>query len=52
MAIKIADFGLAQYANDEDQYLIKTRTKPLPIRSMSIEAIEHKVFSFQSDSVS
>ena len=50
--VKVADFGLAQYLDEQNQYKIKTSRKALPIKWMSLEAIVEKVFSVESDIVS
>ena len=50
--VKVADFGLAQYLDDDNQYKVRTDRKALPLRWMSVEAITQKVFSIQSDIVS
>ena len=51
MVVKIADFGLTKEVSERDYYRVEDRSKPLPFRWMSIEAIEEGFFSVKSDVV-
>ena len=46
--VKIADFGLSRYVYTEKVYH-STKTKKLPIKWMSPEAIHDQVFTAESD---
>lgn len=46
--MKVADFGLSRYVYTEKVYQ-STKTKKLPIKWMSPEAIHDQVFTTESD---
>ena len=50
--VKISDFGLTKNLHEIDYYKIKDDQKALPIRWMSLEALQQNVYSIQSDVVS
>ena len=49
--VKICDFGLTKDMHDSEYYRTEDRNKEVPIRWMSIEAIQCGIFSIQSDMV-
>ena len=50
--VKIADFGLMRSLHEEEYYKIEEKQRELPIRWMSLEAIEESVFTLKNDVVS
>lgn len=52
LIVKVADFGLAKYTDELGHYKEKSEGQALPIRWMSIEAIQDGIFSTKSDVVS
>ena len=51
MLIKISDFGMAKDIHERDYHGVEDKSKPLPIRWMSLEAIHYSVFCTKSDVV-
>ena len=47
--VKISDFGLSRYVNDELVYVSSNKSRRLPIKWMSVEAIYHQEFTIASD---
>jgi len=47
--VKISDFGLSRQVSDEPIYIGVSKTKRLPVKWMSVEAIFHKEFTTASD---
>ena len=48
--VKVSDFGLAKKL-DQSDYVAHDQSKQLPIRWMSMEAMEKRVFTIKSDVV-
>ena len=48
--VKVSDFGLAKELGQTD-YVMHDKTKQLPIRWMSVEAMEKRIFTIKSDVV-
>ena len=48
--VKVSDFGLAKELNETD-YVMHDKSKQLPIRWMSVEAMEKGIFTIKSDVV-
>lgn len=51
LAVKISDFGLAHEISETDYYEAQGRSKAMPVRWMSIEAIEHGILTMKNDVV-
>ena len=51
MLIKISDFGMTKDIHERDYHRVEDKSKPLPIRWMSLEAIHYSVFCTKSDVV-
>ena len=51
LMVKVSDFGLTKDVDKRDYYRVETKSKPLPIRWMSLEAIQCGFFSSKSDVV-
>lgn len=51
LVVKVSDFGLAEHIGDNGYYKERNQIQAMPVRWMSIEAIEHRLFTFQSDVV-
>ena len=51
LVVKVADFGLTKDVYETDYYRLEDKSKALPIRWMSIEAIQFSVFTTRSDVV-
>ena len=49
--VKVSDFGLTRNIGEEKFYQMDDQCKELPMRWMSIEALEQNIFSVQSDVV-
>lgn len=47
--IKISDFGLSRFVSDELIYVSNNKSRKLPVKWMSIEAIYHQEFTTASD---
>nr|XP_054761155.1 tyrosine kinase receptor Cad96Ca-like [Lytechinus pictus] len=45
---KVADFGLARSMNDDEEYIMMSRSR-MPIRWMAPESLNHDVYSTKSD---
>ena len=52
MLVKVSDFGLAKHLDNTSLYKLEDEKKELPLRWMSLEAIEDGIFSTKSDIVS
>ena len=50
--IKVSDFGLARNVEEKNYFKTDDQSKELPVRWMSIEAIETGILTTQSDVVS
>ena len=50
LMVKVSDFGLAKELN-ETNYVMHDKTKQLPIRWMSVEAMVKGIFTIKSDVV-
>ena len=50
--VKISEFGLAKDLNESECYKIEDRRKELPVKWMSIEAVEESIFTLANDVVS
>ena len=51
LELKISDFGLSKILNNEESFIIDSKTTQIPIKWMSIEAIQENKFSSKSDVV-
>ena len=51
MLVKVSDFGLTKDVHERDYYIVGDKCNPLPIRWMSLEAIQYSVFSTKNDIV-
>ena len=51
MMIKVSDFGLAKDIYESSYYRAGNKSKELPVRWMSIEAMKYSLFTTQSDVV-
>ena len=50
--VKVSDFGLSKcLCKEEINYKLEHKNRKLPLRWMSIEAIEYNIFSVKSDVV-
>lgn len=49
--IKVSDFGLSKDISEKNFFKVNNENKAVPVRWMSIEALEHGVFTTQSDMV-
>ena len=49
LMVKVSDFGLSKYLKEGEHYKLENKKKELPLRWMSIEAIENGLFSAKSD---
>lgn len=50
--LKIADFGLSHDIYGDDYYRVKDKSKPLPVKWMSIESLTTGRYTIESDVVS
>ena len=51
MVLKISDFSMTKDIRERDYHRVEDKSKPLPIRWMSLEAINYSVFCTKSDVV-
>ena len=51
LMVKVADFGLSQELEGKPFTKIRDESIPLPLRWMSIESLEGKIFSLKTDMV-
>ncbi|KAI0234411.1 Hepatocyte growth factor receptor [Lamellibrachia satsuma] len=49
LKVKIADFGLARDIYNKDYYRAEDQQRPLPVKWMAIEALQHSTFTTKSD---
>ena len=51
LMVKVSDFGLSKSLCKDNYFKLDNKNKELPIKWMSIEAIEYSIFSTKSDVV-
>ena len=51
LKVKIADFGLARDIYNKDYYRAEDQQRPLPVKWMALEALQHSTFTTKSDVV-